>query len=38
MNMNKIFDKLNHIDIQRGKSLQGFAASIEVFKKDGRLG
>jgi hypothetical protein len=36
--MNKIFDKLKHIDIERGKSLQGFAASIEIFKKDGRLG
>ncbi len=38
MSMNKIFDKLKHIDIERGKSLQGFAASIEIFKKDGRLG
>jgi heterodisulfide reductase subunit C len=38
MGMNKIFDKLKHIAIERGKAPQGFTASIEMFKKDGRLG
>jgi heterodisulfide reductase subunit C len=38
MGMNKVFDKLKHIAIERGKAPQGFSASIEMFKKDGRLG
>jgi hypothetical protein len=37
MGMNKIFDKLNHIAIKRGKRPKGIAASIEIFKKEGRL-
>jgi CoB--CoM heterodisulfide reductase subunit B len=38
MGMNKIFDKLKHIAIEKGKGPKGFAASIEMFKKVGRLG
>ncbi len=38
MGMNKIFDKLKHLALERGKSPKGFAASIEMFRKDGRLG
>ena len=38
MGMNKIFDKLKHIALERGKEPKGFAASIEMFKKEGRLG
>ena len=38
MGMNKIFDKLKHIAIEKGKVPQGFNASIEMFKKEGRLG
>ncbi|MCZ7383227.1 MAG: heterodisulfide reductase-related iron-sulfur binding cluster [Candidatus Methanoperedens sp.] len=38
MGMNKIFDKLKHIALEKGKGPKGFAASIEMFKKDGRLG
>ncbi len=38
MGMNKIFDKLKHLAIEKGKGPKGFAASIEMFRKDGRLG
>ncbi|MCZ7397467.1 MAG: 4Fe-4S dicluster domain-containing protein, partial [Candidatus Methanoperedens sp.] len=38
MGMNKIFDKLKHIAIEKGKGPKGFTASIEMFKKEGRLG
>lgn len=38
MGMNKIFDKLKHIALEKGKSPKGFAASIEMFRKEGRLG
>jgi len=38
MGMNKIFDKLKHIAIEKGKGPKGFSASIEMFRKDGRLG
>lgn len=38
MGMNKIFDKLKHIALERGKVPKGFNASIGMFKKDGRLG
>jgi len=38
MGMNKIFDKLKHIANERGKGPKGFSASIEMFRKDGRLG
>jgi CoB--CoM heterodisulfide reductase subunit B len=38
MGMNKIFDKLKHIALEKGKGPKGFSASIEMFKKDGRLG
>ena len=38
MGMNKIFDKLKHLALEKGKSPKGFAASIEMFRKDGRLG
>ncbi len=38
MGMNKIFDKLKHIALEKGKGPKGFAASIEMFKKEGRLG
>jgi len=38
MGMNKIFDKLKQIALAKGKAPQGFNASIEMFKKDGRLG
>lgn len=38
MGMNKIFDKLKHIALRKGKRPEGFAASIEMFKKFGRLG
>ena len=38
LGMNKIFDKLKQIALERGKGPKGFAASIEMFRKDGRLG
>jgi CoB--CoM heterodisulfide reductase subunit B len=38
MGMNKIFDKIKHIAIEKRKAPKGFSASIEMFKKDGRLG
>jgi CoB--CoM heterodisulfide reductase subunit B len=38
MGMNKIFDKLKHIAVEKGKGPKGFVASIEMFKKEGRLG
>jgi CoB--CoM heterodisulfide reductase subunit B len=38
MGMNKIFDKLKHLALEKGKSPKGLAASIEMFRKDGRLG
>ncbi|MDO9098708.1 MAG: heterodisulfide reductase-related iron-sulfur binding cluster [Candidatus Methanoperedens sp.] len=38
MGMNKIFDKLKHIALKEGKTPKGWSASIEMFKKDGRLG
>ncbi|MDO8724716.1 MAG: heterodisulfide reductase-related iron-sulfur binding cluster [Candidatus Methanoperedens sp.] len=38
MGMNKIFDKLKHIANERGKGPKGFNASIEMFRKEGRLG
>ena len=38
MGMNKIFDKLKHIAIEKGKGPKGLRASIEMFKKEGRLG
>ncbi|MCE8423832.1 MAG: 4Fe-4S dicluster domain-containing protein [Candidatus Methanoperedens sp.] len=38
MGMNKIFDKLKHMAIEKGKYPKGFSASIEMFKKEGRLG
>ncbi len=38
MGMNKIFDKLKHIALEKGKGPKGFAASIEMFRKEGRLG
>jgi CoB--CoM heterodisulfide reductase subunit B len=38
MGMNKIFDKLKHMAIEKGKVPKAFIASIEMFKKDGRLG
>ncbi|VVB89951.1 CoB--CoM heterodisulfide reductase subunit B [uncultured archaeon] len=38
MGMNKIFDKLKHIAVEKGKGPKGLSASIEMFRKDGRLG
>jgi len=38
MGMNKIFDKLKHIAIERGKLPAGYSASIGMFRKEGRLG
>jgi hypothetical protein len=38
MGMNKIFDKLKHIAIERGIRHKGFSASSEMFKKEWRLG
>lgn len=38
MGMNKIFDKLKHIAIEKGKLPAGYSASIEMFRKEGRLG
>lgn len=38
MGMNKIFDELKHIAIEKGKGPKGFVASIEMFRKEGRLG
>lgn len=38
MGMNKIFDKLKHLALEKGKSPKGFGASIEMFRKEGRLG
>ncbi len=38
MGMNKIFDKLKHIAIENGKLPKGYSASIEMFRKEGRLG
>ncbi len=38
MGMNKIFDILKHIALEKGKGPKGFAASIEMFRKEGRLG
>ncbi len=38
MGMNKIFDKLKHIAVERGMGPKGFSASIEMFRKEGRLG
>ena len=38
MGMNKIFDKLKHIAIEKGKLPKGYSASIEMFRKEGRLG
>ena len=38
MGMNKVFDKLKHLAIEKGKWPKGFAASIEMFRKEGRLG
>jgi CoB--CoM heterodisulfide reductase subunit B len=38
MGMNKIFDKLKHLAIEKGKAPEGLNASIEMFRKYGRLG
>lgn len=38
MGMNKIFDKLKHLALEKGKGPKGFSASIEMFRKEGRLG
>jgi CoB--CoM heterodisulfide reductase subunit B len=38
MGMNKIFDKLKQIAIKKGKLPAGYSASIEMFRKEGRLG
>lgn len=38
LGMNKIFDKLKHIAIEKGIEPKGFTGSIEMFRKDGRLG
>ncbi len=38
MGMNKIFDRLKQLAIEKGKEPKGFGASIEMFRKDGRLG
>lgn len=38
MGMNKIFDTLKHIAIEKGKGPKGFSTSIEMFRKEGRLG
>jgi CoB--CoM heterodisulfide reductase subunit B len=38
MGMNKIFDKIKHIAIERGKLPEGYSASIKMFRKEGRLG
>lgn len=38
LGMNKIFDKLKHLALEKGKVPKGFSASIEMFKKEGRLG
>lgn len=38
LGMNKIFDKLKHLALEKGKAPKGFSASIEMFKKEGRLG
>ncbi|MCX9011249.1 MAG: heterodisulfide reductase-related iron-sulfur binding cluster [Candidatus Methanoperedens sp.] len=38
MGMNKVFDKLKHLALERGKSPKGWSASIEMFRKEGRLG
>ena len=38
MGMNKIFDKLKHMALERGKGPKGFSSSIEMFRKEGRLG
>ncbi len=36
--MNRIFDKLKHMALERGKGPSGYSASIEMFKNGGRLG
>ncbi len=36
--MNKVFDKLKHIALEKGKAPKGFSSSIEMFMKEGRLG
>jgi CoB--CoM heterodisulfide reductase subunit B len=38
MGMNKIFDKLKRLALEKGKSPRGFGAGIEMFRKEGRLG
>ncbi len=36
--MNKVFDKLKRLALEKGKAPKGFSSSIEMFKKEGRLG
>lgn len=36
--MNKVFDKLKHMALEKGKAPKGFSSSIEMFMKEGRLG
>jgi CoB--CoM heterodisulfide reductase subunit B len=38
MGMNKIFDKLKHLALEKGNAPKGFSASIEMFRREGRLG
>ncbi len=38
MGMNKIFDRLKHLAIEKGMGPKGWSASIEMFRKEGRLG
>ncbi len=38
LGMNKIFDKLKAIALEKGKVPKSFSASIEMFMKEGRLG
>jgi CoB--CoM heterodisulfide reductase subunit B len=38
MGMNKIFDELKHMAVEKGKGPEGLNASIKIFKKEGRLG
>ena len=38
MGINKIFDKLKHLALAKGKGPKGFETTIEMFRKEGRLG
>jgi len=36
--MNRVFDKLKHLALEKGKAPRGLSTSIEMFMKEGRLG